>query len=173
MNILPINRNVSLDRGIEGMGKGLVLLKARNAQSDCSYYFHIFLRNGRKPPFDVAISPYSNNIEYISFFIQDETIKAASRMPDICLMPESVLLSSPCFSIDRTGIDLSQEFDTLLCGGNLVVLATGVSEPVTGYRLSEKDYVLIGGSSRVAGLLFAGISEREMATLIESEVISR
>jgi hypothetical protein len=170
IKILPEESKKVYEREIEGMGDNLVLLKIENKKSNGGYNFHLFYRNGKKPPFDVAINPNDNQIEYISFFIQDEKIIEMNREIDIIYENNSISISSKDFSIDNLNIEIDKEFNIFFNKRNLIIIEKNIDKEVRAYTLIKNNYILLK-DKEISGFILNNITSEEISILKESKVL--
>lgn len=158
-------------RDFEGMGEGLVLLKVESAVKRAGHNYHLFYRNGKKPPLDIAINPNDFSIEYVSFFIQNELIQVDDSKLGIVYSEDNLLISSANFSIDTTNLSFMKDFDILFSENNLIILEEGIKNSVFGYSLNGTNYILVDENNNIVGLAFKNISLDEIKVLREVKVI--
>jgi hypothetical protein len=158
-------------RDFEGMGEGLVLLKVESEVKNIGYNFHLFYRNGKKPPLDIAINPDNFSIEYVSLFLQDELIKIENSLTEIIYKDENLLISYKDFTIDNTNLNFKKDFDIHLFENSLIILDVQVKKEVYGYLLSGTNYILVDENNNIVGLAFKNISKNEMDILKDAKVI--
>lgn len=158
-------------RDFEGMGEGLVLLKVESAVKRAGHNYHLFYRNGKKPPLDIAINPNDFSIEYVSFFIQNELIKVDDSKLGIVYSEDNLLISSANFSIDTTNLSFMKDFEILFSENNLIILEEGIKNSVFGYSLNVTNYILVDENNNIVGLAFKNISLDEIKVLREVKVI--
>ena len=163
--------NKKYKREVEGMGKGLVLLHLENINKNNGYNFHLFYRNGKKPPLDIGICPKDNNIEYISFFIQDETVATTKNTPEIFYEKNGLKIFSKKFSLDNLSVNFEKDFDILFCDDSLIIVEKNITQKLIAYFISENEYILINENKEVSGFIFKSISQQELAILKASKVI--
>jgi len=70
-----IKNNNKYVRKIESMGEGLLFFEISVRKKNVGQNYHILYANGKKPPLDIAINPDNNEIEYVSYFLQDEILE--------------------------------------------------------------------------------------------------
>lgn len=85
----------TFDSALDG-DKGLVLLRIDIGIKHQSPY-HWFLKDNRKPPFDIALNPDNGICNYIKFFFQDEKILINNKN-DIGIISK-VIKGAPIFDI--------------------------------------------------------------------------
>ena len=166
-----INNQKKYLRDFEGMGEGLVLLKVESAVKRAGYNYHLFYRNGKKPPLDIAINTNDFSIEYVSFFIQNELIQVDDSKLGIVYSEDNLLISSANFSIDTTNLSFMKDFDILFSENNLIILEEGIKNSVFGYSLNGTNYILVDENNNIVGLAFKNISLDEIKVLREVKVI--
>lgn len=169
--IKTIKKPKKYRRDFEGMGEGLVLLKVESEAKNTGYNYHLFYRNGKKPPLDIAINPNDFSIEYTSFFLQDEFIQVENSISGIVYSDDNLLISSENFTLDTTNLSFMKDFDVFFSENNLIILEAGIKNSVSGYSLSEANYILVAENSNIVGLAFKNISLDEMKVLREVKVI--
>lgn len=168
--IRDIKENKQYTRNFEGMGDGLVLLKIERQNKNMEYNYHLFYKNGKKPPLDIAINPREYNIEYISYFLQDETIKVGHKKT-IVLDENNLQIYSEEFSVDKMYMGFEKDFETYLIDNCLVILEKNADSNIRGYLLFKNNYILINNHRKVAGVMFDGLSSEELAILYNAKVI--
>lgn len=166
-----IKKSKKYQRDFEGMGEGLVLLKVESEVKNIGHNFHLFYRNGKKPPLDIAINPNDFSIEYVSFFLQDELIRVENSISEITYKDDNLLIYSEDFTIDNTNLNFQKDFDVLLFENSLIILEARVKNNVYGYSLSGTNYILVDENNIIVGLAFKNISINEMKVLRDVKVI--
>jgi hypothetical protein len=166
-----IKKSKKYQRDFEGMGEGLVLLKVELEVKNIGHNFHLFYRDGKKPPLDIAINPNDFSIEYVSFFLQDELIRVENSMPEIIYKDDSLLICSECFTINNTKLNFMKNFNVILFENSLIVLEERIKNDVYGYPLSGTNYILVDANNIIVGLAFKNISMNEMKILRNAKVI--
>lgn len=167
-----IKKQKKYRRDFEGMGEGLVLLKVESEVKNTGYNYHLFYRNGKKPPLDIAINPNDFSIEYVSFFLQDEFIQQVEKgISEIVYSNDNLLIFSESFNIDTTNLSFMKDFDVFYSENNLIILEAGIKNSVYGYSLTEANYILVAEKKHIVGLAFKNISLDEMKVLREVKVI--
>lgn len=158
-------------RSFEEMGKGLVLLKVEAKVKNIGYNYHLFYRNGKKPPLDVAVHPEYLLVEYASFFLQDELIKLGPQILDIEFQKENLRFLFDNLSVDNTHLDFQNDFDALLMEDYLVILEKGFNKKIFAYFLDVDNYILMDEGDNIIGLCFKNILSGELDILKEVEVL--
>ncbi len=166
-----IKKQKKYRRDFEGMGEGLVLLKVESEVKNAGYNYHLFYRNGKKPPLDIAINPNDFSIEYASFFLQDELIRVENGISEIVYSDDNLLIFSEGFTIDTTNLSFMKDFEVFFSENNLIILEAGIKNSVCGYSLTEANYILVAENNNIVGLAFKNISLDEMKVLREVKVI--
>jgi hypothetical protein len=169
--INKVNKTKTYKRDFEGMGEGLVLLKIESVIKSIGYNYHLFYRNGKKPPLDVAVKPNDLLIEYVSFFLQDESVKIGQQLLEIEFQEDSLSFSFDNLSVDNTSLNFQNDFDVFLLENDLIVLEKGFGKKIYAYLLSRDNYILIDKGDNIIGLCFKNISVQELETLKEAKVI--
>lgn len=165
------NKTKIYKRDFEGMGDALVLLKVESVIKNLGYNYHLFYRNGKKPPLDIAVNPNDLAIEYVSFFLQDESIKKQHNLLKIDYQEDSLFFSFSNLSIDNTSLNFQNDFDALLVENDLIILEKSFCKKINAYLLSKDNYVLIDDEDNIIGICFRNISVQELKTLKEVKVI--
>lgn len=169
--INKIKDDKKFKREFEGMGEGLVLLKVESMIRNTGYNYHLFYRNSKKPPLDIAINPQNHVVEYVSFFLQDEHIEQVQTNVNIELREESLYFNFEELSVDNTALNFQKDFVVQLYEKNLVVIENGYCGKIYGYLLSGNNYILVDNEDNIIGLNFKNISIQELEILKEVKVI--
>lgn len=159
-------------REFEGMGEGLALLKVESLIKSIGYNYHLFYRNGKKPPLDVAINPSDSMIEYVSFFLQDEFVERVQSEVNIEFKEESLSFSFENLSIDNTALNFQKDFSVQETENNLTIIEKGHYGKVYGYFLSPNNYILIDDERNIIGVNLKNISIHELDVLKQAKVIN-
>ena len=170
-NIQKSNKTKIYERDFEGMGEGLVLLKVESSNKNIGYNYHLFYRNGKKPPLDIAVNPNDLSIEYVSFFLQDEQVKTNQIIPEIKFREDSLFFAFENLSINNTSLSFHKNFVPLLLDNNLAIIGDDVNGEIYGYLLEKDNYILTDNEYNIVGIYFKNISTQELETLKEVKVI--
>ena len=140
---------------------------------------HWRLADGRKPPLDIALNRTTGAFQELTFFIQDETIpRAAQRLPalgqrDGLPQFDTALWPSGRYDVDEPG---SAQF--ALDGRDLYVMfspldaaAPSAAAPVGAIAAGSLRF-LVDQEERVVGLALPHLSDDEMTTLRDADVLA-
>lgn len=171
MEILKSNNKIEYDRKIEGMGIGLVLFKiCANDESLCAKY-HLFYENGWKPPVDIAINMDSSQIEYISFFAQDEKIVEEKIRNEIILFDNTIKIKDFDFSERKYEKSIQKEFNIVKVNNDIILLSKNTQGKILAYQLDENNYILCNQNNDIVGVLMKQILSTEFEVLKESNIL--
>ncbi|WP_430509851.1 hypothetical protein [Gottfriedia solisilvae] len=159
-------------RNFEGMGKHLVLININAIPEMDDTKYHCFFEDKKKPPLDIAINQNEKNIEYISFFIQDEKIIKLEKKYSVNFLNENICINVEGFSEKNPYKYFQNEFMFHIEENNLFVIniISGYEELIA-YELSNEIFVLFNTKDVFCGILLKNLKEKEMKVLLESEVI--
>lgn len=164
-------QSIEYERKIESMGEGLALLRITAKSKRVGQNHHLLYKNDRKPPFDVALNPEHNTIEYISFFLQDEKIKIGEIRSDILFRESNIEIFCVEFNSEKNKIFIQKEFDVFKHNDTILVLEKGIEDKVMAYRLNDLNYILLDERKEIVGLVMTNIEEGELRALKKSQVI--
>lgn len=169
--IIDSSINNTYVRNIEEMGKGLVLIKILRKDKRPGLKYHFFYENGVKPPFDLALDPQDNQIDYCSFFIQDEKVAFKKRFFNLEFRKAIEILDEK-FSFNKPNISLTKEFDVFISEEDLFVLEKNVVlEKINAYEIGANTYILFSEEDCFEGIMIKGLTELEKDQLISADVI--
>jgi len=166
-----VKNNRLYKREFEVMGEFLILLKVEAVVKNIGYNFHLFYRDGKKPPLDIAINPNNLTIEYISFFLQDEHIKIKQNSPDIKFYNDRLCLFSDDLSIDNNSLNFIKAFEISLVKNDLIAIENGYKGEIFAYQVFDSNYILMNKENNIIGFDFKNISTIEMENLKDTKVI--
>lgn len=171
MEIIKCNNNIEYERKIEGMGIGLVLFKI-DAIAKCSgAKYHLFYENGWKPPVDIAINIDSFQIEYISFFAQDEKIVEEEIKNEIVLVDDAIKIKESNFSKKNYEKSIQKEFDIIKSDNNIILLSKSTQGQLFAYHLGNRNYILCSQNDDIVGVLMKQILSTEFEILKETNIL--
>lgn len=159
------------DRQIEGMGTGLVFFKISTNNKFSGAKYHLFYENGWKPPVDVAINVESSQIEYISFFAQDEKIIEEKIRNEIILLDNTIKIKDSDFSEINYEKSIQKEFNITKVNNEIILLSKTIQGKILAYQLDERNYILCNQNNDIVGVLMKQILSTEFETLKESNII--
>jgi len=165
------NLNIEYIRHIEGMGEGLVLFKVFAKNKRVGQNYHLFYENKKKPPFDVAINPDNDAIEYISFFVQDE--KIVDKKIEYRESPIESGISVSDLQLSEKNVKICQfkEFDIFRDAESVGAIDKNIKGDVTAYKINQLNYVLIDEMGNFAGIIMKAITHSEWEEIKSSDVI--
>jgi len=159
------------ERNIESMGNGLVMFDISLKIKSNRYNYHIFYENGRKPPFDIAINPITNIIEYVNFFLQDEKIITDKIINNIVFIENNIKIISSDFSETNCEICRNKDIDIVIEGDIIAAIDKNETGSLFGYKLNESNYVLLNSEMEISGILLKDITSTELSGLKESAAL--
>ena len=172
MEYINISRFASkYSRIVESMGKGLVMVEIHSIDKRTGANYHYFFSNGRKPPLDVALSPYDSEIAYITYFIQDEKVILENEMPQVTYADNSLKIAENVFSEKLFEINVCADFSVYLNGNNLVVVSKNEVSALTAYSLGQANCLLLNRNGHIAGFIMKHLTKNERNALVEADVI--
>lgn len=171
MEIIKTNNKIEYDRKIEGMGTGLVLFKIGTNDKSLGAKYHLFYENGWKPPVDVAINVESSQIEYISFFAQDEKIVEEEIKNEIILFDDNIKIKDSDFSERNYDKSVQKEFDIVKVDNDIILLSKNIQGKIFAYQLDKRNYILCDQTNDIVGVLMKQILLTEFETLKESNIL--
>ena len=158
-------------RNIEEMGKGLVLIKLLRKDKRAGLKYHFFYENGVKPPFDLAIDPQDNKVDYFSFFIQDEKV-GVKKCSFSFEFRGAVEITDDNFSFDNSRISSSKEFDVFINQEDLFVLGKNARfENIVAYEIDDNTYILFSEQDCFEGIMIKSLTDLERNQLVSADVI--
>ena len=170
MELIKCNNNNVYERKIEGMGTGLVLFKICTIVKCSGAKYHLFYENGWKPPVDIAINIDSSQIEYISFFAQDEKIVEEKIKNKIILVDDTIKIKESIFSEKNYEKSIPREFNIVKSNNDIVLLSKDTEGQLFAYSLGDRNYILTNQSNDIVGVLMKQILTTEVDTLKETNV---
>lgn len=171
MEIIKTNNKIEYDRKIESMGTGLVFFKISTNDKSSGAKYHLFYENGWKPPVDVAINVESSQIEYISFFAQDEKIIEEEMTNEIILLDDTVKIKDSDFSETNYEKSIQKEFNIVKVNNDIILLSKSTQGKILAYQLDEGNYILCNQNNDIVGVLMKRILSTEFETLKESNIL--
>lgn len=171
MEILKSNNKSKYKRKIEGLGTGLVLFKIVTDNNCANTKYHLFYENGWKPPVDIAINMKSFQIEYISFFAQDEKIIEGKLKNKITLFNDTIKIVDCNFSERNYEQSIHKEFAIFKVNNDIILLSKNTPEEIYAYQLNESNYILCNQRNDIVGVLMRQLQMIEFETLKEASVI--
>lgn len=171
MEIIKSNNKIEYDRTIEGMGTGLVFFKIGTNDKFSGTKYHLFYENGWKPPVDVAINVESSQIEYVSFFAQDEKIIEEEMKNEIILLDDTVKIKDSDFSETNYEKSIQKEFNIVKVNNDIILLSKSIQGKILAYQLDERNYILCNQNNDIVGVLMKRILSTEFETLKESNIL--
>jgi hypothetical protein len=173
-NMLKIEEYVhknSYDRVIESQGEGLLYIRIYKSIRSIGAFYHYTYCNEKKPPLDIAIHPERKELEYITYFFQDEKIEKKIIDINILLRNENIMLSDIEFSEKRYYIREYRDYDVSMYRGVIYIIEKGIKSDLEAFPINARDYLLVNNKERICGLMLLGLSEREIRELEKSKVI--
>ncbi len=156
-------------RNFQSMGEGLLLIEIKN-QRKTNSPFHYFFRDGRKPPLDVALDQANGEIEYITFFLQNEKMLIGDGIYDIEILDGCIEIIIDEFNFDNYHIYLDINFDISYSKNSIIVSRKEII-PKKAIRISEGIYILFTDTNDFTGLIITQISKLEINEMKKSEVL--
>lgn len=171
MEIIKSSNKIEYERRIEGMGTGLVLFKIGANDKYSGAKYHLFYENGWKPPVDVAINVESSQIEYISFFAQDEKIVEEEIKNEIVLVNDTIKIKDSDFSERHYEKYIQKEFDIVKKSNDIILLSKNTKGQILAYQLDESNYILCNQNNEIVGVLMKQIQSTEFELLKQSNIL--
>lgn len=159
------------DRVIESQGEGLLFIEIYKRIRSVGAFYHYFYDNEKKPPLDIAIHPDRKEIEYISYFFQDEKIEEKEIDINILIKNENIMLSDIEFSEKRYHIQEYRDYDISMFHKGIYIIEKGIRDDLEAYPINDQNYILLNREERICGLMLLEISEKDIRELEKSEVI--
>ena len=166
------------NRIIESMGDLFVFFEVQNKDKNEAYNNHFCYSNNEnkssreaKTPLDLAIYPKNSQIEYISFFVEDEKLSREEIKNKIIYTNDSILITDERFTFDKRYIDIKMEFNYYIQNRDVFVVAKDAKIDLIGYRLDDDNYVLFDKEDNFSGVVFKNLTDSQMKELEKSNVL--
>ena len=171
-------QKITYIRNIESEGKLLVFFKIQNRKKFLGPNNHYMCKNNEnktsreaKTPLDLAICSQSSEIEYISFFIEDEKLCKDEIKNRVIYTNDSILITDERFTFDKRYIDIKMEFNQYIQNRDVFVVAKDAKIDLIGYRLDDDNYVLFDKEDNFSGVVFKNLTDSQMKELEKSNVL--
>lgn len=166
-------------RDFEGMGDNLLLLKIESKIKNSGFNYHLFYRNNIKPPLDIAVNPNDMQIEYISYFLQDELIEIRNQAPNVFIKEESLIFTFNNLSVDNLSLNYQDNlslnyqdnFNAFLVNNGLFILKESFEKEIYAHKLSQDNYILIDKANNIIGVYFENLTLKEFKELKDTKVL--
>lgn len=171
MEIIKCDNKIEYERRIEEMGTGLILFKICTTAKYSGAKYHLFYENGWKPPVDIAINIDSSQIEYISFFAQDEKIVEKEIKNEIILFDDTIKIKESNFSEKNYEKSIRKEFDIVKSNNEIIMLSKNTQGQILAYSLDDRNYILTNQSNDIVGVFMKKILSTELDILKETNIL--
>lgn len=172
MIIETISNNKNYIRRIEGMGKGLVLFKVEVVDKKIGQNYHLFYADNRKPPLDVAINPCDGEIEYVSYFAQDEMIEKKGIKNEIINNGVGMKITHEDFNENNVHITETRKFTLFMSEGDIWILSSDIDEEVlVEYGIDGLNGLLFSDNV-FCGMVLKKLSEEELQEIRNSNCLA-
>lgn len=159
-------------RKIESMGEGLLFLEVSVIEKNVGQNYHILYENGKKPPLDIAINPNNNEIEYVSYFLQDEILKQRKMELKTISEYSSSIFSEAVNQKDTNYISYNCNFDYWMEDDTIwVIKSDNCCKTIHELHITNFDS-LIFVEDEFIGFKLKKISKNEKDELRKSKCIS-
>lgn len=159
-------------RKIESMGEGLLFFEISVEKKNVGQNYHILYANGKKPPLDIAINPDNYEIEYVSYFLQDEILE--QRKIELKTIGEcnKRVFCEVVNQKDNNYISYSCDFSYWMEGDTIwVIRSDNICKIIQELHLTNSDS-LIFAEDEFIGYKLDHISQNEKNELRKSKCIS-
>ncbi len=156
-------------RTFESMGEGLLFIKVEDKSKSLPPY-HFFFRDGRKPPFDIAVHPTTKCLSYFTFFLQDEKAKLLGISNKLIEIEGNLIFPTDLFSENIFEVSQQAEFEVLFDYNYLAIVIKNTT-PVYKIIISKNLNILLSHEEVFVGVSFDVINEKELLAFKESMII--
>lgn len=159
-------------RKIESMGEGLLFFEVSVMEKNVGQNQHILYENGKKPPLDIAINPNNKEIEYVSYFLQDEILEQRKKELKTVGEYSRSIFCEAVKQKDTNYISYSCDFDYWMEDNTIwVIKSDNCCKTIQELHITNFDS-LIFVEDEFIGFKLKNISQNEKEELRKSKCIS-